>query len=152
MSDKLDSPIEAMLISALRKVDGYVEPVQQYSVYDEKGHVRTIPDFAYPDVRLAIFCDGEQYHSDEAVRESDKKKREYLESNGWEVLAYSGKRIYADAGTCANEIHAKYSKRKGTLKDTTYRDDWLLRDKPGLDKGRHNTVSALQMFEKRYYF
>jgi len=107
------SPIEAMLLDAIRRIDGHVEPVSQYEVFhDETGQLITVPDFAYPDAKIAIFCDGFQYHGDPATLELDARKRNYLQSKGWIVLTFWGRTINRDPDACAREIHELYMQGK----------------------------------------
>ena len=145
------SPIEYMLLTALRAVEGHIEPTQQYEVYDDKGHLITIPDFAYPQYGIAVFCDGREYHKEATTRESDAKKRNYLSSNGWTVLVYSGGDIYRNADKCAREIHDMLMKRTKSGQSMIPDSDWLNRDKPTLLEGRHNVCHANDMYSFKYY-
>ena len=43
-------------------------------------------DLAYPDLKIAIECDGKLGHLNDAAFESDPKKRNALELDGWLVL------------------------------------------------------------------
>lgn len=151
MVDKPESPIEAMLLSALRRIEDYREPAFQFEVYDDSGHLITIPDFAYPDVKMAVFCDGRQFHEDPQISAADQSKRDFLRALGWQVLVYTGSEINADANRCAREIHAKYALRSDKLKDELCDKDWLIREKPDLSSGSHNICSALDIFSKKYH-
>lgn len=149
MVDKPESPIEAKLLSALRQIEDYSEPVFQHEIYNERGHLVTKPDFAFPNVKVAVFCDGRQYHEDPQTMAADKSKRDYIKSLDWLVLVYTGSEINADANRCAREVHAKYSLRSESLKDEDWAEDWQNREKPELSAGHHIILSALDIYSKK---
>lgn len=67
----------------------------------------TVPDFAYPGLRIAIFCDGFAFHGNPDTLELDARKRNWLQSKEggeWIVLTYWGRTIMRDAESCAREI------------------------------------------------
>ena len=86
------TPIEAQLLAALRGVG--LAPIAQYGVK------RFRIDFAFPDVRLAVECDGRPYHDPAA----DKRRDERLRRLGWRVLHFTGSEIYRDAVSCAQRV------------------------------------------------
>jgi len=113
------SPIEAELLSAIRRIEGYVEPVAQYEVHHEDtGQLITVPDFAYPDAKIAVFCDGYQYHGDIETLELDARKRNYLQSRGWVVLVFWGRTINRDSDACARQIHELYIQQRPSAEET----------------------------------
>lgn len=64
-------------------------------------------DFAIhgPHAKIAIECDGHDFH--EKTKEQaahDKKRDRYLQRNGWRVLRFTGSEIYRDAHACADEV------------------------------------------------
>ena len=105
-----ESPIESALLSAIRRVEGLPEPTAQVKICEE-GRLITIPDFAYEDAKIAIYCDGYQYHGDPDTLELDARKRNYLQSQGWAVLTYWGRTIMRDADTCARLVDEVYKSR-----------------------------------------
>jgi ribosomal protein L32 len=104
------SPIEVTLLEALRSVAGLPIPTMQYEVRDG-DRVVTVPDFAYPEARIAVFCDGFAFHGDQDTLELDAKKRNWLQRNGWLVLTYWGRSIQRTAERCAREIADVYRQR-----------------------------------------
>jgi hypothetical protein len=104
------SPIEATLLEALRSVAGLPIPTMQYEVRDG-DRVVTVPDFAYPEARIAVFCDGFAFHGNQDTLELDAKKRNWLQRNGWLVLTYWGRSIQRAAERCACEIADVYRQR-----------------------------------------
>jgi hypothetical protein len=103
------SPIESRLLQAMREVGGLPEPEKQFEIYDDRGRLVTVPDFAYPEKKIAIFCDGYQYHSPPEVLEADSWKRNYLEKEHWYVLVYWGRTINRAADRCARQIAEVYA-------------------------------------------
>jgi hypothetical protein len=109
------SPIEARLLEALRALPDVPAPVPQYEIRDGDRLV-TVPDFAYPDVRIAVFCDGFAFHGNPDTLELDAKKRNWLQSKDggeWIVLTYWGRTILKHADDCAREIAEVYRHRLG---------------------------------------
>lgn len=104
------SPIEEALLDAIRKNPGLPEPVSQFE-YRSGDKLITIPDFAFPDQKIAIFCDGYAYHGNAETLELDAKKRNEMQADGWIVLTFWGKTINKDAAACANEIFSIYRTR-----------------------------------------
>jgi very-short-patch-repair endonuclease len=96
--------IEEVLLEALRRASGLPEPVRDFEVRDGRGALVTVPDFAWAAVRLAVFCDGYQYHGSPETLALDAMKRNYLQRNGWVVLTYWGRTVLRDPGRCAREI------------------------------------------------
>lgn len=105
--------IEEVLFEALRRCDGLPEPVRDYEVRADSGDLVTVPDFAWPDVRLAVYCDGYQYHGDRNTLELDATKRNFLQQRAWTVLTYWGRTIRNHADRCARQVA----------------DTWLLKSK-----------------------
>jgi hypothetical protein len=104
------SHIEGMLLEALQGVPGLPMPLLQYEIRDGE-RVVTIPDFAYPDARIAVFCDGFAYHGNQDTLELDARKRNWLQRNGWLVLTYWGRSIHRSAEDCAREIAEVFLQR-----------------------------------------
>ena len=88
------TPIEARMYRALREI--HLAPVAQFGI----GPLRA--DFAFPEVQLAVECDGRQYHDPDADRHRDSRLRQ----RGWSVLHFSGSAIYNDAASCAHKVAA----------------------------------------------
>lgn len=105
-----ESPIEAALLEALRSVPGIPIPRMQYEVKDG-DRIVTVPDFAYPDARIAVFCDGFAFHGNQDTLELDARKRNWLQRNGWLVLTYWGRSILKAPAACAREIADVYRQR-----------------------------------------
>jgi very-short-patch-repair endonuclease len=107
------SPIEAMLAKAIKRA-GLPDPVAQHHVR-ARGRLVTIPDFAYPDRKVCVFCDGWKYHGTLDAAMGDARKRNYLSRTGWIVLVFHGRTLYRDMPYCVGEIEAALAARAGHL-------------------------------------
>ena len=105
-----ESPIEARLLQALKALPDLPEPELQKEFRDETNGNRlvTVADFAYPDAKIAIFCDGFKFHAVPETAEKDAKKRNWLQAHKWMVLTYWGRTIMRDPDFCAKEIRSNY--------------------------------------------
>jgi very-short-patch-repair endonuclease len=63
-------------------------------------------DFAFPEQKLAVECDGYRYHMSPIAQEKDAKRDEFLASVGWRVMRFTSQEINADAMACARKIRA----------------------------------------------
>jgi very-short-patch-repair endonuclease len=100
-----ESPIEEMLASALRtKMTGPQILVLQHRIKDESGKIVSRADMAFPEERLAIFCDGARYHLEPNQWKRDLRQRRELTRLGWRFLAYSGSEIVHDVQHCVRDI------------------------------------------------
>jgi ATP-dependent helicase YprA (DUF1998 family)/very-short-patch-repair endonuclease len=96
------TPIEVALLAAIRSAARLPEPVAQHCVViDGKA---TVPDFAYPDQKIAVYCDGFAYHGNKETLESDARKRNTLQSEGWAVLTFWGRQILRNPQSCEQQI------------------------------------------------
>jgi hypothetical protein len=106
-----DTPIERRLHDAIVEAGRLPVPVPQYEIRGDGGELLTIPDFAYPDKRIAIYCDGLAYHGDVGMLSSDAHKRNALQTKGWSVLTFWGRQILRDAPACERQIWQCYQFR-----------------------------------------
>ncbi|HEX6467881.1 MAG TPA: helicase-related protein, partial [Streptosporangiaceae bacterium] len=65
----------------------------------------TVADFAWPEQKVAVFCDGWKHHNTPERQESDKAKRDAMKEEGWTVLSFWGGEIVRDAERCAAVIN-----------------------------------------------
>jgi len=77
-----------------------MSPLPQYKIYGW-----TI-DFAFPENKIAIECDGDYWHSKSNVIERDNRKDSDLLNNGWSVLRLSESLINSDIEKCKYKILA----------------------------------------------
>lgn len=103
--------IEDPLWAALKRI-GLPEAKRDLEIRDEKGRLITVPDFAWPEVKLAVYCDGFGVHANPETLELDARKRNFLQSQGWVVLTYWGRTILRDPDDCAKQIAQVWVQRR----------------------------------------
>jgi len=62
------------------------------------------PDIVFPEMKLAVFADGDYWHNLPGKREKDLKQNQVLKENGWTVLRFWGREINSDIEGCVNKI------------------------------------------------
>lgn len=106
-----ESPIEKRLLMAMKATQGLPEPKAQHEVKNDAGVLVTIPDFAYPDLKIAIYCDGFAFHGTVEALELDADKRNFLQADGWAVLTFWGRTINRQPEKCAKQVLGLYESR-----------------------------------------
>lgn len=104
---KTDSYIEEKLYDAIKRTRGLPEPTLQHKVYHGK-RLLTIPDFAYPELKIAIFCDGYEFHGKESKLITDAAKRNRLAAMGWYVMVFWGRTLIQEPHNAAKIIKEAY--------------------------------------------
>ncbi|MBI4360536.1 DUF559 domain-containing protein [Candidatus Micrarchaeota archaeon] len=69
---------------------------------------------AFPDVKLAIFCDGDYWHRRPDVHEKDQRVNRILKENGWTVLRFWETEIRRDSKRIVNEIEHVLKEARNT--------------------------------------
>lgn len=115
-----ESPIERLLLAPLM----FIMPRCLFPAYggpaDPPGEARLFVqfpiagyrlDFAYivtpfkeAPIRLAIECDGQAFHAEQADRERDAARQNDLRGHGFETLRFTGSQIHADPEECAQQV------------------------------------------------
>lgn len=62
------------------------------------------PDIAFPDKKIAVFCDGDYWHTTERGLKRDAEVNEVLRNEGWLVLRYWEHEINDNIEGCIDEI------------------------------------------------
>lgn len=92
------TPIEKYLANAIINTDIPIAE-EQYKIGTKKV------DFAYPEQKLAVECDGYKWHKqDKEQIEKDIERDKYLAKKGWRVLHFSGVQIRRNIEGCIKEI------------------------------------------------
>lgn len=110
-----DSPIEKILATALviETKDGlYFEPQYEIQTKNKKYIVdfcvfgdEFVNSFLKKDFQLIIECDGYDFHQKTKKQVDYDNQREYdLKMEKYEILRFSGSKIYNEPIKCANEI------------------------------------------------
>ena len=95
--------VEEILWAAMQRLE-ITDGWRDYEIRDEAGRLVTVSDFAWPDQKVAVFCDGYAYHGDPETLELDAKKRNFLQARGWIVLTFWGRTILKEVDECARSI------------------------------------------------
>jgi very-short-patch-repair endonuclease len=75
------------------------------STAPENARVVTDRDYKNKDVKLAIECDGFDYHSTKTQMEKDNERELDLKMAGFDVIRFSGSQIVKDPLKCAMETY-----------------------------------------------
>ncbi|MGG4156896.1 MULTISPECIES: DUF559 domain-containing protein [Bacteria] len=94
-----ESPIEWRLYKALIFRGEIVEPQVPCGKYRI--------DLALKPYRIAIECDGKEFHSSPEQIAHDRRKNKYLRKNGWKVLRFSGSAINGRMGQVLERIDSE---------------------------------------------
>ncbi len=102
---RIESPIEQRLIFALN-----YEVFLALDVQIGLSGYRA--DFGFPDLQLAVECDGHEFHKTKEQRKHDAKRDRVFTHAGWNVIRFTGTEIHANARECAAEIERIYEAAK----------------------------------------
>lgn len=96
------SPIEAMMARALLDLGLRVTP--QRFVLNGDSHLLVDLAVTIGRRRIAIECDGYEYHHTRDQIARDRKRERILQAKGWTVIRFSGSEIHRDPRACAREV------------------------------------------------
>jgi very-short-patch-repair endonuclease len=82
------SPFERRLLSFLKKHELRI-PERQYEIKDASNRFVARVDFAYPDLMVAIECDGKKHHFGRSAWEHDLERQSSLAALGCKVIHIS---------------------------------------------------------------
>ena len=104
--DRCESEIEEHLLKALHPELGPngKEDIQAQYKIDIDGMPVTIPDFAFPSLQIAIYCDGYEYHWKRGPFQKDRQQSRDLQLHGWCVLRFAGREILKDPDAVVRTI------------------------------------------------
>jgi very-short-patch-repair endonuclease len=95
------SPIEEMMEKELLKMGVHFQ--KQFELLVE-GKKFTVIDFYIPEGRLALYCDGTEFHKDPQRIIMDKKQDRKLQLLGYAVFRFSGSEIVGNVASCVWEV------------------------------------------------
>jgi ATP-dependent helicase YprA (DUF1998 family) len=104
--------IEEPLRIALAAIPDLPNGERDYEIRDANGQLITVPDFTWPGIKLAVYCDGFAIHGNVETLEMDAKKRNFLQEGGWIVLTYWGRTILKNPARCAAQVAEVYRQRR----------------------------------------
>ena len=93
-----ESEIESHLLGALYPNLGpdAQKEIEAQHMIDYYDMPVTLPDFAFPYLRIAIYCDGYEYHWERDPFQKDRQQARALQLQGWLVLRFAGSEILND--------------------------------------------------------
>jgi very-short-patch-repair endonuclease len=74
-----------------------------------------IVDFAFPDAKLAVECDGSYWHGNDRQRAKDRQKDGYLKLKGWTVIRLDEADIKAHPTRCLFRVIAALRSRSARI-------------------------------------
>ena len=90
-------------------------PSAQVLIRDESGIPVSRADFAFEEIKYAVYCDGRQWHLPEDRWEHDLRQRNKLAELGWSFSVFTGRQIKRDATACTAQVLETYTKRLESL-------------------------------------
>ena len=95
---RCESEIESHLLGALYPNLGpdAQKEIEAQHMIDYYDMPVTLPDFAFPYLRIAIYCDGYEYHWERDPFQKDRQQARALQLQGWLVLRFAGSEILND--------------------------------------------------------
>jgi len=105
-------PIEEPLGVALAEMQDLPPGNRELELRDDAGTLITVPDFAWEDTKIAVYCDGFAVHGNLPTLELDARKRNWLQRQGWAVLTFWGRTILRDPRRCAEEVASLWRSRR----------------------------------------
>ena len=92
---RCESEIESHLLGALYPNLGpdAQKKIEAQHMIDYYDMPVTLPDFAFPYLRIAIYCDGYEYHWERDPFQKDRQQARALQLQGWLVLRFAGSEI-----------------------------------------------------------
>jgi very-short-patch-repair endonuclease len=102
---KCESPIETILYNALKNKGYNIETQVRCGKYRI--------DMTLPLYKLAIECDGKEFHSNPEQKAHDRKKNAYLRRSGWSIMRIKGSQIHRNLPKVIQRIEKKINKNMG---------------------------------------
>lgn len=97
--------IEVIMENALK--ENNIEVIPQFPIRCKYGYIL---DFAIPELKIDIECDGEHYHTKGNLR--DNSRNWVLRGMGWSILRFRGKEIKKDINLCIERIKTNINERR----------------------------------------
>jgi very-short-patch-repair endonuclease len=113
--DKTESPIETALFDTIAKYSKLSTVRSQLLIRDITGQPVSRADFAFEEIKYAVYCDGRQWHLREDRWEHDLRQRNKLTELGWIFSVFTGRDITRNADVCAAQVLETYMARLESL-------------------------------------
>lgn len=87
------------------KVKEFLDTLNITYYHPYSFYYKYLVDFAYPDLKLIIECDGDYWHTkDQKVIDKDIEENEFIEEKGWKILRLWESDINIDFEECKKKI------------------------------------------------
>ncbi|MGC0142999.1 MULTISPECIES: endonuclease domain-containing protein [unclassified Pseudactinotalea] len=98
----VESPMETR-VRLLLIWAGFPEPMINLALRHSAGTYR--PDLCWPDLRLAVEYDGQHHRTDLDQWESDIRRREWFQSQGWTILTLISRDVFRQQQETIHRVH-----------------------------------------------
>ena len=105
MRELYKTDIEKIMEKALNKKG--IEAVYNFPFRSRYGYIL---DFAIPEQKICIECDGEHWHKEGNSR--DRKRNWVMRKQGWKIIRFRGKEIKEDIDSCLKNIQKEVENDK----------------------------------------
>ncbi|MEW6084205.1 MAG: AAA domain-containing protein [Chloroflexota bacterium] len=113
---KLESPIEELLFEKISTNKKLAKKIQtQYIINGEGKSIISRADFAFPDIKYAVYCDGKQWHLNKDRWQRDWRQRNKLTELGWIFSVFTGSDVHNHTDECVSQIEKTYFSRLENL-------------------------------------
>ena len=129
LMNKSEEGIEKPLIAALYPKLGPSEQkeIEAQHLIDYYDMPVTLPDFAFPDAKIAIYCDGYEHHWKRGPFQKDRHQSRELQLQGWCVLRFGGWEILNETDAVVRTIEQAI-RRKAREQENQQKRLWSWRD------------------------
>lgn len=124
----------------------------------------TVPDFAFPKWKIAIYCDGYEFHNNQKKFYEDRHQSNELQMLGWLVLRFTGSEIYGEVNEVVKTILRAIELRRGSnrlddaeihLADFYFsrgKDDLMINDYDGAIVNLTKAIELSPFFAASYHY
>lgn len=133
-------------LSDLSEAEIPMTPIEQMIAYELKNRkIIFLPqyrissyyvDFALPEQKIVIECDGSYYHDKEKDNLRDRRLRE----EGWHVIRFTGSEIFTDVKSCVKRIESYIEKK--SEEDSNISQEIIYEGDRKLDKNQREAVEV----------
>ena len=103
---------ERLLLRLLRR-HGFPKPTPQLEIRDGDGRLVARPDFAYPDLKIAIEYESYRHHVGKAALVRDTARRNAVVALGWAPIAATAEDLRTGGHQLASDLWRARSHRSG---------------------------------------
>lgn len=115
-SQRVESPIEQILLDAMLDYAELSEVKTQHHIRDGDGRIVSRADFAFPGIKYAVYADGAAWHLKHGQWQRDLRQRNRLTELGWTFSVFSGTDIKHNPEGCAQQVLATWRSRRQQMR------------------------------------